>query len=119
MCKPDLTNDIWMNKCVMSAGNFNKSMLAKNLYHFSWFWQNLTLLCPGTGGAVVKISHSNLRPGSKELYVEIWIRNTSVMVLSSGTDKQPCSKPKGCPGIFWTPVSDLDTLKFLLVQWDE
>ena len=27
----------------------------------------LTLSCPGTGGAVVKIGHSNLWPGSKEL----------------------------------------------------
>ena len=27
----------------------------------------LTLSCPGTGRAVVKIGHSNLRPGSKEL----------------------------------------------------
>ena len=29
----------------------------------------LTLSCPGTGGAVVKIGHSNLWPGSKELKV--------------------------------------------------
>ena len=28
---------------------------------------SLTFSCPGTGGAVVKIGHSNLRPGSKEL----------------------------------------------------
>ena len=28
---------------------------------------NLTLSCPGTGRAVVKIGHSNLWPGSKEL----------------------------------------------------
>ena len=27
----------------------------------------LTLSCPGTGRAIVKIGHSNLRPGSKEL----------------------------------------------------
>ena len=31
------------------------------------FATNLTLSCAGTGKAVVKIGHSNLRPGSKEL----------------------------------------------------
>ena len=31
------------------------------------FNRTLTLSCPGTGGAVVKIGHSNLWPGSKEL----------------------------------------------------
>ena len=33
----------------------------------------LTLSCPGTGRAVVKIGDSNLRPGSKEL---IWFKQT-------------------------------------------
>ena len=28
---------------------------------------SITLSCPGTGTAVVKIGYSNLRPGSKEL----------------------------------------------------
>ena len=31
----------------------------------------LTLSCPGTGRAVVKIGHSNLWPGSKELCREV------------------------------------------------
>ena len=31
----------------------------------------LTLSCPGMGRAVVKIGHSNLWPGSKELTYEI------------------------------------------------
>ena len=31
----------------------------------------LTLSCPGTGRAVAKKGHSNLRPGSKELIFEV------------------------------------------------
>ena len=33
--------------------------------HFTWAVTCLS--CPGTGRAIVKIGHSNLRPGSKEL----------------------------------------------------
>ena len=48
------------------------------LFHYSYShaWEQglivclrlwLTLSCPGTGRTIVKIGHSNLRPGSKEL----------------------------------------------------
>ena len=30
-------------------------------------YEGLTLSCPGMGRALIKIGHSNLRPGSKEL----------------------------------------------------
>ena len=51
--------------------SFLKAVKNLHIIYINYKDTVLTLSCPGTGRAVVKIGHSNLKPGSKELSVAL------------------------------------------------